>query len=163
MGTLDAQAVEEPSRVLGGVGEGVAALDLVGQPVPTPGQGEHPEPVAQVRRELREDVGGAAQAGQQQQRVSVAAPVQVVEADAVEDDELVGGNVDGTRHPVTVPRRARTETAAERITTGRCPVALVDGAAGGFPSEKPWSRSSSRCYGAAAPISITEDLPMHIL
>jgi hypothetical protein len=53
-------------------------------------------------------VGGAAQAGQQQQGLSVAAPVQIVEADAVEDDKLVGGYVDGTRHSVTVPRRART-------------------------------------------------------
>ena len=95
MGALDAQGVEQASRVLGGVGERVAALDLVGQPVPAPGQGEHPEPVAQVRGQLREYVGGAAQARQQQQGISVAAPVQVVEADAVEGDELVGGYVDG--------------------------------------------------------------------
>jgi hypothetical protein len=38
-------------------------------------------------------------------RVAVAAPVQVVKADAVEDDELVGGYIDGTRHPVSVSRR----------------------------------------------------------
>ena len=43
-----------------------------------------------------------------QQGISVAAPVEVVEADAVEGDEVVGGYVDGTRHPGTVPRRART-------------------------------------------------------
>ena len=103
VGTLDAHGVEQASRVLGGVGERVAALDLVGQPVPAPGQGEHSVPVAQVRGQLRKDMGSAAQAGQQQQGVAVPAPVQVVEADAVEDDELIEGNVDRTRHSARVP------------------------------------------------------------
>jgi hypothetical protein len=47
-------------------------------------------------------MGGAAEAGQKQQRFSVAAPVEVVEADAVEGDELVAGYVDRVVHPVTV-------------------------------------------------------------
>ena len=58
-----------------------------------------------MRGQLRKDVGGAAQAGQQQQGVSVAVPVQEVEPDAVEDDELVGRYVEGSEHPVSVRRR----------------------------------------------------------
>ena len=70
MRPVDAQGVEEASRVLGGVGEPVTALDLVGQAVPAPGQGNHAELVAQVWRELCEDVGGASQSGQQEQGIT---------------------------------------------------------------------------------------------
>jgi hypothetical protein len=79
VGTLDAERVEQPACVRG-VGERVAGPDLVGQPVAAPGQGEHPVPGAQVRGPLGEHVSGAAQAGQEEQRFSVAAPVEVVSA-----------------------------------------------------------------------------------
>lgn len=95
MGPFDPEWVEQSSRVLGGVGEHVAAPDPVGQPVPAPGQGEHPEPVGQVRGQLGEHVGGAVQAGQQQV-VTVASPVQLVKADAVEGDEPAGGTSMGS-------------------------------------------------------------------
>src|SRR4051794_17201681 len=52
--------------------------------------------------QLRKYVGGAAQAGEQQHGLSVPAPVQIVEEDAVEGHELVGEHFGGFRHRVTV-------------------------------------------------------------
>ena len=86
----DRQRVEKRSKVLGKVLRAVASWRLFRWNLPTTRHSEHPKPIGERRGEAVEHMCIRTTAGQEEQRITVAAVVDIVKPGAVDHHKLIG-------------------------------------------------------------------------
>jgi hypothetical protein len=82
MNLAESQAIQYRLEIRNERVQGVAGARVVRFRMASPGYGDDPEPVGEPRRQIIEDVGTRPQSGQEDERLTAAAKVEIVDADA---------------------------------------------------------------------------------
>src|SRR5260370_37146 len=86
---LNLQRVEELPNIFYKRAGVVAAVGFLGFAMPAPGESEHTKVVGELRREVVKNMGGVAHSVQEQHRLSLPAPIEIMELHVVDRDESV--------------------------------------------------------------------------